>query len=98
LKFYPTTTTTDFLILQLNIVSGSKMVKLFPRRKNPPTIFGGLVLSGAVFVMGAVLIYLFGSHPDFILTMIFVAIGLILIVLAIPVYHWERNKIIGVEK
>jgi hypothetical protein len=65
---------------------------LFPRPKNPPTIFGGLVLIGAVIVIGVVSIYVFGSHPDSTLTIILVAIGLTLIALAIPVYKWERNQ------
>jgi ACR3 family arsenite efflux pump ArsB len=65
---------------------------LFSRPKNPPTVFSGLVLSGAVIVVGAVLIYVFRSHADFTLTIILVAIGLILIVLAIPVYKWERDQ------
>jgi hypothetical protein len=55
-------------------------------------IFGGLVLIGWVIVVGAVSIYIFGSHADSTLTIILVAIGLILIVLAIPVYEWERNQ------
>ena len=68
------------------------MIELFPRPIEPPTIFGGLVLIGAIIVVGAVSIYLFGSHADSTLTIIFVAIGLILIVLAIPVYKWEREN------
>jgi hypothetical protein len=55
-------------------------------------IFSGLVLIGWVIVIGAVSIYIFGSHTDSILTIILVAIGLILIVLAVPVYKWERNR------
>jgi membrane protein YdbS with pleckstrin-like domain len=54
-------------------------------------IFGGLVLIGWAIVVGAVSIYVFGSYADLSLTIILVAIGLILIVLAIPVYKWERN-------
>ncbi len=69
------------------------MTELFPRPKNPPTILGGLVLIGAVIVVGAVSIYVFGSHADSTLTIILAAIGLILIVLAIPVYKWERDHI-----
>ena len=68
------------------------MTKLFPRPKSPPTVFGGLVLIGAVIVVSAVSIYVFGSHADSTLTIILVAIGLILIVLAIPVYKWERDQ------
>jgi uncharacterized membrane protein len=68
------------------------VTELFPRPKNPPTIFGGLVLIGAVIVIGAVSIYVFGSHADSTLTIILVAIGLILIALAIPVYKWERDQ------
>jgi len=68
------------------------VTELFPRPKNPPTIFGGLVLIGAVIVVGAVSIYVFGSHADSTLTIILVALGLILIVLAIPVYKWERDQ------
>ena len=68
------------------------MTELFPRPKNPPTIFGGLVLIGAVIVVSAVSIYVFGSHADSTLTIILVAIGLILIVLAIPVYNWESAR------
>jgi uncharacterized MnhB-related membrane protein len=49
-------------------------------------------LIGAVSVVSAVSIYVFGSHPDSTLTIILVAIGLTLIVLAIPVYNWERNQ------
>jgi uncharacterized membrane protein len=55
-------------------------------------IFSGLVLIGWVIVIGAVSIYIFGSHTDSILTIILVAIGLILIVLAVPVYKWERTR------
>jgi hypothetical protein len=55
-------------------------------------IFGGLVLIGWVIVVGTVSIYIFGSHADSTLTIILVAIGLILIVLAIPVYKWERAR------
>jgi ACR3 family arsenite efflux pump ArsB len=69
------------------------VTELFPRPKNPPTVFGGLVLIGAVIAIGAVPIYVFGSHADSTLTIILVAIGLILIVLAIPVYKWERDHI-----
>ncbi len=68
------------------------MTELFPRPKDPPTIFGGLVLIGAVIVIGAVSIYVFGSHADSTLTIILVAIGLILIASAIPVHKWERNQ------
>jgi tellurite resistance protein TehA-like permease len=67
------------------------MTELYPRPKNPPTVFGGLVLIGAVIVVSAVSIYLFGSHPDLFLTIILVGVGLFLIVLAIPVYKWERD-------
>jgi len=68
------------------------VTELFPRPKNPPTIFGGLVLIGAVIVVSAVSIYVFGSHADSTLTIILVAIGLILIVLAIPVCKWGRDQ------
>jgi hypothetical protein len=68
------------------------VTKLFPRPKTRPTIFGGLVLIGCVIVVGAISIYVFGSHADSTLTVILVAIGLILIALAIPVYRWERNR------
>ena len=56
------------------------MAELFPKQINPPTIFGGLVLIDAVIVIGAVSVYVFGSHADSILTIILVATGLILIV------------------
>ena len=69
------------------------MTDLFPRPKNPPTIFGGLVLIGAVIVIGAISIYVFGTHADSTLTIILAAIGLILIASAIPVYKWERDHI-----
>jgi uncharacterized membrane protein len=49
-------------------------------------------LIGAVIVVSAVSIYVFGSHADSTLTIILVAIGLILIVLAIPVYNWESAR------
>jgi uncharacterized membrane protein len=74
------------------------VTELFPRPKNPPTVFGGLVLTGVVIVVSAVSIYVFGSHADSTLTIILIAIGLILIVLAIPVYKWERTKIIRVGR
>ena len=74
------------------------MTELFPRPKNPPTVFGGLVLIGVVIVISAVSIYVFGSHANSTLTIILVVIGLILIVLAIPVYKWERGKIIRVGR
>jgi hypothetical protein len=66
---------------------------LFPRAKNPPTVFGGLVLIGVALVVCAVSICVFGLHVNSTLTIILVAIGLILIVLAVPVYKWERNSI-----
>jgi peptidoglycan/LPS O-acetylase OafA/YrhL len=68
------------------------VTKLFPRPKTRPRIFGGLVLSGWVIVVGAISIYVLGSHADPTLTAILVAIGVILIALAIPVYKWERNR------
>lgn len=68
------------------------MTELFPRAKNPPTVFGGLVLIGVVIVVSAVSIYIFGSHANSTLTIILVTIGLILIALAIPVYKWERGQ------
>lgn len=68
------------------------MTDLFPRPKNPPTIFGGLVLIGVIIVISAVSIYIFGSHENSTLTIILVTIGLILIVLAVPVYKWERGQ------
>jgi ACR3 family arsenite efflux pump ArsB len=74
------------------LLSGPKVTELFPRPKNPPTVFGGLVLIGVVIVISAVSIYVFGSHADSTLTIILVAIGLILIVLAFPVYKWERGQ------
>ena len=68
------------------------MTRLFPRPITRPTMFGGLVLSGWAIVVGAIFIYVFGSHADSTLTVILVAIGLILIVLAIPVFRWERSR------
>jgi ACR3 family arsenite efflux pump ArsB len=73
--------------------SGAEVMNLFPRRKNPPTVFGGLVLTGVVIVIGVVLIYAFGSHANFIVTVVLVAIGLIFIVLAVPVYKWEKTRL-----
>jgi Mn2+/Fe2+ NRAMP family transporter len=55
-------------------------------------IFSGLVLIGWVIVIGAVSIYIFGSDTDSILTILLVMVGLILIVFAVPVYKWERNR------
>jgi len=62
---------------------------------NPRTVPIALVLGGAIIVSMAVYAYAFGQHVDSFLTAvvaIVVAIGLCIMLSAIPVYLWERDR------
>jgi len=62
---------------------------------NPRTVPIALILGGASIIAIALYVYAFGQRVDSFLTTVVtvvVAIGLGVILLAIPVYLWERNK------
>lgn len=51
-----------------------------------------LALVGGIIISAAVYSYEFGQRGDYGLTAILVAVGVIVILLGIPVYVWERGK------
>lgn len=62
---------------------------------NPRTVPIALILGGASIIGIALYVYAFGQRVDSFLTTVVavvVAIGLCAMLLAIPVYLWERDK------
>ena len=59
---------------------------------NPRTFPIALALGGVIIISIAVYAYSFGQRADFSFTVILMLIDLCAILLAVPVYVWERNK------